>query len=492
MKIKICNLGIIKEANIDIKPLTIFIGPNNSGKTWLAYILAGIFGVVGFSEYLSGIEKGTISANYDILDKAIEQVLNRGTASIDMVQFAEEYGQKYFNNVAQAAKEWLPEFMATRESPFKNLDVEINLADTKKEFIENVLNTELRAQIPARPQEPLISIRKNPGEAKLYIFTSTQSTSSDTTLSEEKIDEAIPLSIIKDLLFRYAFLIIHRSLYQKIQILPTERTTFITFPFPIRKKDNKEQSANESITTSVEDGVRMSGAVGAFMSMIQEAYDNEAGEGARRKRSAKNNPNIRKYIQLAQILEQQILNGKVILSPQNLPTLKDSSKQKRDTSLRAALFQPTPDSTLEISVASSMVKELSPLVLYLRYVALPGELLIIDEPEMNLHPEAQAKMIEFLTILVNSGLKILITTHSPYVLDHLSNLTKAYGVKDKEEIEKDFYLQRTDAFISKNKVSIYLFNQQEKPKEVMGKDGVIELGTFGKVSDDISDIYFKL
>ncbi len=56
MKIKVYNLGIIKEANIDLKPLTIFIGPNNSGKTWLAYILAGIFGVTGFSEYLSSIQ----------------------------------------------------------------------------------------------------------------------------------------------------------------------------------------------------------------------------------------------------------------------------------------------------------------------------------------------------------------------------------------------------------------------------------------------------
>ena len=492
MKIKVYNLGIIKEANIDLKPLTIFIGPNNSGKTWLAYILAGIFGVTGFSEYLSSIEEGIISANYETLDRAIKQVLNRGTASIDMVQFAEEYGQKYFNNVAQAAKEWLPEFMATRESSFRNLDVEIDLADTKREFTENVLSTSIRSQIPASPQEPLISIRKDPGEAKLYIFTSTQSTSSEVALSDEKIDEALPQTFIKDLLSRSVLMIIHRSLYQNVQILPTERTTFITFPFASRKKDTREQSANESETAPAEDELRMSGAVGAFMGIIQKAYDNEAGEGARRARRAKNNSKIKKYIQLAQILEQQILNGKVILSPQKLTTLKDTSNQEEDTFFRAALFQPTTASKLEISVASSMVKELSPLVLYLRYVAEPRELLIIDEPEMNLHPEAQAKMIEFLAILINSGLKILITTHSPYVLDHLSNLIKAYEVENKEEISKDFYLHRTDAFISKDKVSIYLFNRQGKPKEAMDKDGVIELGTFGRVSDDISDIYFKL
>ena len=38
MKIKIRNLGPIRdEAVFELKPLTIFIGPNNSGKTWLAY-----------------------------------------------------------------------------------------------------------------------------------------------------------------------------------------------------------------------------------------------------------------------------------------------------------------------------------------------------------------------------------------------------------------------------------------------------------------------
>jgi len=138
-----------------------------------------------------------------------------------------------------------------------------------------------------------------------------------------------------------------------------------------------------------------------------------------------------------------------------------------------------------------MVKELSPLALYLRYLAKPGELLIIDEPEMNLHPEAQVKMIEFLAILVNAGLKVLITTHSPYVVDHLTNLIKAHEVEKGEIIRSNFYLKRTDAFISKDKVSIYLFDQGQANK-AMDEDGVIELNTFGQVSDHISEIYFNL
>ena len=51
-------------------------------------------------------------------------------------------------------------------------------------------------------------------------------------------------------------------------------------------------------------------------------------------------------------------------------------------------------------------KELAPLVFHLRYFAQPNELLIIDEPEMNLHPKAQVQVLEFLAMLVNAGLNL--------------------------------------------------------------------------------------
>ena len=94
-------------------------------------------------------------------------------------------------------------------------------------------------------------------------------------------------------------------------------------------------------------------------------------------------------------------------------------------------------------------------------------------------------------MLVDAGLNILVTTHSPYLVDHLTNLSKAADVEDKESIRDEFYLKRMDAFISKEKVSVYLFDQGRATK-AMGEDGVIELNTFGEVSDRLSEIYFKL
>ncbi len=60
MKIEICNLSDISRAEIDLRPLTIFIGPNNMGKTWIAYILSGIFGSRGWEEYSQAYARGQL------------------------------------------------------------------------------------------------------------------------------------------------------------------------------------------------------------------------------------------------------------------------------------------------------------------------------------------------------------------------------------------------------------------------------------------------
>ncbi|MEN8215541.1 MAG: AAA family ATPase [Pseudomonadota bacterium] len=51
MKINLRNLGVINNASIDLKPLTVFIGDNGTGKTWAAYTLSAILGLDGYEKY---------------------------------------------------------------------------------------------------------------------------------------------------------------------------------------------------------------------------------------------------------------------------------------------------------------------------------------------------------------------------------------------------------------------------------------------------------
>ena len=118
------------------------------------------------------------------------------------------------------------------------------------------------------------------------------------------------------------------------------------------------------------------------------------------------------YDDLAQSLEQTLLRGTVRIeqSPINYPSFAfQPDGWKRD---------------LPLMNASSMVSELAPVVLYLRHVVQPGDLLIIEEPESHLHPAMQVEFTRQLAAAVQSGIRIIVTTHSEWVLEELANLVR--------------------------------------------------------------------
>lgn len=63
-----------------------------------------------------------------------------------------------------------------------------------------------------------------------------------------------------------------------------------------------------------------------------------------------------------------------------------------------------------------------------------GQILILDEPEVHLHPKWQLKMAEVIVNLVKNGVKIVVNSHSPYMIDAL----KYYA--DEYKINNNFYL----------------------------------------------------
>ena len=77
-------------------------------------------------------------------------------------------------------------------------------------------------------------------------------------------------------------------------------------------------------------------------------------------------------------------------------------------------------------------------------------LLILDEPETNLHPAWQKKYAEVVAKLCDSGANILINTHSPYMVESLR------GYSEKYNVPVNFYLAQRDSdsneinFLEKN------------------------------------------
>ncbi|MBV9706638.1 MAG: AAA family ATPase, partial [Chloroflexi bacterium] len=463
MKVTIQNLGVIQKAEIDLRPLTIFIGPNNAGKTWLAYGLAGILGPYGYGEYARAYSTKDVPERYTPIDIAIQQLIDEGSTKIDLVPFAEEHGEVYFNNVALLAKSWMRRFMGTEKVSFEDLAIHLSLAETKEHLRKRVLNFSLEDNraVGRGKRKPLLTALKEPGKRDLYIYTSS---------SVEEVSERLPLRAITEFLINNVFRVLHRSLYSDTYTFPAERADLI--PFSTTTKVERQTTTTGELAQREQRARLTPWYMLSFTAMILKLFDSNVSE---RKEEANSDEAVRAYIELARRLGQQILGGDV-----------DFSTPEPDPR-REIIFQTTAGVILDVPVVSSMVKELSLLVLYLRYLAKPGDLLVIDEPEMNMHPEVQAQIIEFLAMLVNAGLNILITSHSTYVVDHLTNLMKAAENEKPEAISSKFYLKRTDAFISKDKVSVYFVNQGTTTN-VLDENGTIHWETFSKVSDRVEQI----
>ncbi len=163
------------------------------------------------------------------------------------------------------------------------------------------------------------------------------------------------------------------------------------------------------------------------------------------------------------------------------------------------VYLPRGGPALPMHASSSMVRSLAGLDLYLRHGARKGDTLLIDEPEMNAHPEAQMGLVELLAYLVNSGIRVVLTTHSPYIVDHINNLICARKLTeaDQNEVAKKLALGTSECFLRAEDVAAYLFeaSSEEAPvqvKPIYQKDDPgepIDWETFSRTSHHLSNLY---
>jgi hypothetical protein len=158
------------------------------------------------------------------------------------------------------------------------------------------------------------------------------------------------------------------------------------------------------------------------------------------------------------------------------------------------LFHPNEsDTRLSLHLASSSVKSLAGLSFYLRHIADKGQFLIIDEPELNLHPDNQRRVARVLARLVRSGVKVLISTHSDYIIRELNNLIMLSADKDGSVRQRLGYDEAET--LSPSQVGAYLFDpERANPIEVTPTG--IEVATIDREINALNtvsqDIFFSL
>ena len=143
-----------------------------------------------------------------------------------------------------------------------------------------------------------------------------------------------------------------------------------------------------------------------------------------------------------------------------------------------------------LNQTSSMVSELAPLILFLKYLVRPGDLLILEEPESHLHPAAQRQLARGIVRLVNAGVKVLITTHSDIIISQVNNLL-ALRQASPELIGQGGF--EPEDFLQPEQVGAYLFRYSQElggcetvPLEIDPDTGIDE-DEFAAVFESIYD-----
>ena len=139
------------------------------------------------------------------------------------------------------------------------------------------------------------------------------------------------------------------------------------------------------------------------------------------------------------------------------------------TEIGAFVFTDYTRVKLSFHQSSSIVKTLASLVIYLKYRAVKNDLVIIDEPELNLHPDNQVKLAKIIARLINKGLRLIISTHSDYIIREFNNLIMiSSNNKDVASVSKEFGY-RDDEFLKISDVGAYMFkykNERAKQTEI--------------------------
>lgn len=161
-----------------------------------------------------------------------------------------------------------------------------------------------------------------------------------------------------------------------------------------------------------------------------------------------NKKDSKKYTEIIEYIEKNMTKGNLSIKKDMLPVIK---------------YQPEgSDKEIPLYVASSIVSEISPLLLVLKS-GINFKAMIIEEPEAHLHPELQQKMARLIINMVNLGIPVWITTHSDTILQHINNMMKLKNHERSVELQQEYGYKKTD-LLGKEDIQMYQFVTENSRK----------------------------
>ena len=427
MKISVENLGVLKQAEFELGDLTIICGSNNTGKTYATYALYGF--LFDWRENL----------DVRIPGRQISTLMNDGVTRIDITSYIEKSADILVRG-CQSYSQRLSQIFASKPTHFKNSKFRVGL-DPKE--IPAAAKLGFNQRIRSGKGE-YFSLDKAEGETVLV---------ASLLATAEKVE--LPGSMIEEVIARAIKDVIFGSFFPRPFIASTERTGAAIFRKELNFARNRLLEEMSRTDKDIDP-----------MELLFKTYQDYAWP-------------VKANVDFVRRLDV-VARGESFLGKNHSWVLDDFADiiggryvvESDDT----IYFEPAgARARLAMEESSSAVRSLLEIGFYLRHVAQRGDLLMVDEPELNLHPENQRRVARLFACLINLGIRVFVTTHSDYIVKEFNTLIMLNNDTPglKRIAEREGY--RVEELVPADRVRVYI--AEKAPTMLKNKTREIECQT---------------
>ena len=413
LELEVRNFGPIVEAKLDLRPLTVFIGPSNTGKSYLAILIYalhqyfsgqdGLFSLAGrrrplwrYGMFWEGREK-LAQEIIDVLfriteqlaaDEERSQVVLPDLIAAEIRSVLDAQGGLLGNEIGRCFG-----IGEIRKLIRKGKGSSANVA-LRKHLSNGSAPAEHRLEIRARGAKLEATIPEMKVRNTEYLrHIAVEATPEERT----DFSARLLLASLTDLVQTPTVAPLHLPAFY----LPADRTGVMHAHSAV---------VSAMIGSASKAGLRPTARTpmlsGVLADFLEQLIELDQSPYRQRKSS-------RSLDRVSREIEEAVLYGSVHIERSGVIDYPSFTYRPQDWK-----------DNLPLMNASSMVSELAPVVLYLRHMVEPNNVLIVEEPESHLHPAMQVEFTRQLAELVHSGVRVIVTTHSEWVLEELANIVQ--------------------------------------------------------------------
>ena len=445
LTISVKNFGPIAEGSVDLKPLTIFVGPSNTGKSYMATAVHAVMRAARSVGNEAAFDGRVVSIVFRVTPYGMGNDNSDDTKAVvrGLQNFADKEAinqDLLVSDLPESVISWLRDETGERLRIVQQhtLDQLLLLYGEPSKF----------AKYGSQANRTSLSVSRHTPQLHLDVgLPQTVNPTPEFDISKVsapvqaiELLRRIPLIRESDVLPPGTKMLLVDPIVLRVldgvptnsYYLPASRSGIIRVERPLTSAIIRQSSLAESqrMGLPVSLGVT-SEFLADFVGLSQE------------NRLTDSNADLDKAIKF---LENKVLHGEIDLD-------ESAGLPRPDVTYETEVGQFTIDQT------SSMVSELAPLILFLKYLVRPGDLLILEEPESHLHPAAQRQLARGIVRLVNAGVKVLITTHSETFVAQVNHLLRISYASKRWLRENGF---TPEDCLKHEDVSAYMFRMDEE------------------------------